>query len=234
MKEKTSSKRPFYKQIWFWIIIVVAFTGLLGAVFMAGKNSNESTSHTKTDQKSYDSSTESSNLVTDDYGDQTSKDNITLQKIYYKINVGDLMKDGKGGSTYTYVKKSLQSGPSETSSNEISGVETKVAKWEYDDMTLNFTFVNNRVVKSSITDFRWERPENRITLKAYKKLSDKTSPDSVTKKFGLPDEVEQSQTLGIYKTIYSWYTGIQGSEGSSLDLEFTGTLLTNKSETGLS
>ncbi|MDF7672194.1 DUF3862 domain-containing protein [Lactobacillus sp. ESL0701] len=230
LNKKENAKQPFYKQTWFWLIIVIAFIGLLGITFYAGKKSTY-TNNTKTEQKSHKKS--KPKLVSDKLGDKTTQDNLTLFQIYTNIKVGDLMQNGQGGSTYSSVKKSLQSDPSEASDSETSGIKTQIAKWEYDDMTLTFVFVNNKVVRSSLTDFRWHRPSNRLTRKAYKKLSNSTTSDEVTDKFGLPDEIDQSLILGRYKNIFTWYTGIKGGVGSEVDLEFTGTRLTGKSENGL-
>ncbi|RHW54737.1 hypothetical protein DS835_03810 [Lactobacillus bombicola] len=230
-KMSKTTNQPFYKKTWFWIIIAIAFIGLLGAVFWAGKNST-SNSATKTEEKSKRKS--KPKLVSDKLGDKTTENNMALFQIYTRIKVGDLMQDGQGGSTYAYVKKSLQSGPSKISDSETSGIETTVAKWKYDDMTLTFIFVNNKVVRANLTDFRWERPANKLTRKAYKKLSNSTTADEVTNKFGLPDEMAQSLIWGNYKTTYTWYTGIDGGVGSRVTLDFTGQRLTGKSETGLS
>ena len=232
------TRKPFYKKIWFWIITILALFVLIDGAYGAGKSSNDS-DNTKTEQKSENKTTEESDdtndeeIYTGERGDQISMDNLAILQAYYKVKLGDLMKSGQGGTSYKKVKKIFNSSPSETSSSETSGVNTELAIWRYDDVTITITFVNNHAVGSAETGLRWKRAKPTFTKKIYNNLSGNLNSDKVYKKFGIPDEVTQILIFGSYKTKFTWFTGLKGSLGANVSLDFTGDSLTGKSQYGL-
>ena len=232
------TRKPFYKKIWFWIITILALFVLINGAYGAGKSSNDS-DNTKTEQKSENKTTEESDdtndekIYTGERGDQISMDNLAILQAYYKIKLGDLMKSGQGGTTYKKVKHIFNSEPSDTSSSETSGVKTELAIWRYDDITITVTFVNNHAVGSAETGLRWKRAKPTFTKKIYNNLSGDLNSEKAYKKFGIPDEVTQILILGSYKTKFTWFTGLKGSLGANVSLDFTGDSLTGKSQYGL-
>ena len=232
------TRKPFYKKIWFWIITILALFVLINGAYGAGKSSNDS-DNTKTEQKSENKTTEESDdtkdekIYTGERGDQISMDNLAILQAYYKIKLGDLMKSGQGGTSYKKVKHIFNSGPSDTSSSETSGVKTELAIWRYEDVTITVTFVNNHAVGSAETGLRWKRAKPTFTKKTYNKLSGDLKSEKAYKKFGIPDEVTQMLIFGSYKTKFTWFTGLKGSLGANVSLDFTGDSLTGKSQFGL-
>ena len=232
------TRKPFYKKIWFWIITILALFVLINGAYGAGKSSNDS-DNTKTEQKSENKTTEESDdtkdekIYTGERGDQISMDNLAILQAYYKIKLGDLMKSGQGGTSYKKVKHIFNSGPSDTSSSETSGVKTELAIWRYEDVTITVTFVNNHAVGSAETGLRWKRAKPTFTKKTYNKLSGDLNSEKAYKKFGIPDEVTQMLIFGSYKTKFTWFTGLKGSLGANVSLDFTGDSLTGKSQYGL-
>ncbi|WP_294762054.1 DUF3862 domain-containing protein [uncultured Lactobacillus sp.] len=232
------TRKPFYKKIWFWVITILALFVLMDGAYGAGKSSNDS-DNTKTEQKSENKTTEESDdtndekIYTGERGDQISMDNLAILQAYYKIKLGDLMKSGQGGTTYKKVKHIFNSEPSDTSSSETSGVKTELAIWRYDDITITVTFVNNHAVGSAETGLRWKRAKPTFTKKIYNNLSGDLNSEKAYKKFGIPDEVTQILILGSYKTKFTWFTGLKGSLGANVSLDFTGDSLTGKSQYGL-
>ena len=232
------TRKPFYKKIWFWVITILALFVLMDGAYGAGKSSNDS-DNTKTEQKSENKTTEESDdtndekIYTGERGDQISMDNLAILRAYYKIKLGDLMKSGQGGTTYKKVKHIFNSEPSDTSSSETSGVKTELAIWRYDDITITVTFVNNHAVGSAETGLRWKRAKPTFTKKIYNNLSGDLNSEKAYKKFGIPDEVTQILILGSYKTKFTWFTGLKGSLGANVSLDFTGDSLTGKSQYGL-
>ena len=232
------TRKPFYKKIWFWIITILALFVLIDGAYGAGKSSNDS-DNTKTEQKSENKTTEESDdtndeeIYTGERGDQISMDNLAILQAYYKIKLGDLMKSGQCGTSYKKVKKIFNSSPSETSSSETSGVKTELAIWRYEDVTITVTFVNNHAVGSAETGLRWKRAKPTFTKKTYNKLSGDLNSEKAYKKFGIPDEVTQMLIFGSYKTKFTWFTGLKGSLGANVSLDFTGDSLTGKSQYGL-
>lgn len=232
------TRKPFYKKIWFWIITILALFVLIDGAYGAGKSSNDS-DNTKTEQKSENKTTEESDdtndekIYTGERGDQISMDNLAILQAYYKVKLGDLMKSGQGGTSYKKVKKIFNSSPSETSSSETSGVNTELAIWRYEDVTITVTFVNNHAVGSAETGLRWKRAKPTFSKKTYNKLSGDLNSEKAYKKFGIPDEVTQMLIFGSYKTKFTWFTGLKGSLGANVSLDFTGDSLTGKSQYGL-
>lgn len=232
------NNQPIYQKIWFWVLIILALFVLIGGAYGIGKSSNNS-NNAKTEQKSESKPTDESNntddekIYTGERGDQISMDNLAILQAYYKVKLGDLMKSGQGGTSYKKVKKIFNSSPSETSSSETSGVKTEIAIWRYDDVTITITFVNNHAVGSTETGLRWNRAKPTFTKKTYNKLSGNLNSEKVYKKFGIPDEVTQMLIFGSYKTKFTWFTGLKGSLGANVSLDFTGDSLTGKSQYGL-
>ena len=232
------NNQPIYKKAWFWVLIILALFVLIGGAYGIGKSSNNS-NNAKTEQKSESKPTDESNntddekIYTGERGDQISMDNLAILQAYYKVKLGDLMKSGQGGTSYKKVKHVFNSGPSETSSSETSGVKTEIAIWRYDDVTITITFVNNHAVGSTETGLRWKRAKPTFTKKTYNKLSSNLNSEKVYKKFGIPDEVTQMLIFGSYKTKFTWFTGLKGSLGANVSLDFTGDSLTGKSQYGL-
>ena len=232
------TRKPFYKKIWFWVITILALFVLMDGAYGAGKSSNDS-DNTKTEQKSENKTTEESDdtndekIYTGERGDQISMDNLAILQAYYKIKLGDLMKSGQGGTSYKKIKHIFNSGPSDTSSSETSGVKTEIAIWRYEDVTITVTFVNNHAVGSAETGLRWKRAKPTFTKKTYNKLSGDLNSEKAYKKFGIPDEVTQMLIFGSYKTKFTWFTGLKGSLGANVSLDFTGDSLTGKSQYGL-
>lgn len=232
------NNQPIYQKIWFWVLIILALFVLIGGAYGIGKSSNNS-NNAKTEQKSESKPTDESNntddekIYTGERGDQISMDNLAILQAYYKVKLGDLMKSGQGGTSYKKVKHVFNSGPSETSSSETSGVKTEIAIWRYDDVTITITFVNNHAVGSTETGLRWKRAKPTFTKKTYNKLSSNLNSEKVYKKFGIPDEVTQMLIFGSYKTKFTWFTGLKGSLGANVSLDFIGDSLTGKSQYGL-
>ena len=232
------NNQPIYKKAWFWIITILALFILIGGSYGIGKSSNNS-NDAKTEQKSESKPTDESanneeeEIYTGERGDQISKDNLAILQAYYKVKLGDLMKSGQGGTSYKKVKHIFNSAPSETSSSETSGVKTELAIWQYDDVTITITFVNNHAVGSAETGLRWQRAKPTFTKKIYNNLSGNLNSDKIYKKFGVPDEVTQILIFGSYKTKFTWFTGLKGNLGANVSLDFTGDSLTGKSQYGL-
>ena len=222
-------KKPLKKCWWFWIIVFLLTAGLVGSI--TDSFNDNSTSKNKTDQKA--TKAKQNTVYTDPYGDQTSIENARLLSVFTKVKLGDIAKEGQGGTSYKKVKKMLGSKPTNTSSSEVSGIESEISNWHYAGLDLSFTFVNKHVVGRSLNRLRWKRSRSPITRKSYRKLDNGTTSDYVLKKWGMPDEITQLFILGNYQTKYTWFTGIDGDLGSNVSVDFTGNKLTGKSQYGL-
>lgn len=231
-----NKNKPFYKKSWFIFLIVIIAIVIVGCIvgcaYHAGRS--DSTAQERTEQSSgKKSDTNNTDLVSDDRGDQISKENATILRAYNKIKLGDLAKSGQGGSSYKKIKKILGSSPSDTSSSETSGIKTELDSWDFDGIAIIVTFVNHHAVGSSLTGLRWKRAKPTFNKSNFKKVSTNLSSDDVLKKFGIPDEITQLLIFGKYQTKYTWFTGITGSLGANVSIDFVNTNVSGKSQTGL-
>lgn len=227
-----NKNKPFYKKSWFIFLIVILAIVIVGGAYRAGKS--DSTAQERTEQSSgKKSDTSDSDFITDDRGDQISKENATILHAYNKIKLGDLAKSGQGGSNYKKIKKILGSSPSDTSSSETSGIKTEIDSWDFDEIAIIVTFVNHHAVGSSLTGLRWKRVKPTFNKSNFKKVSTDLTSDAILKKFGIPDEITQLLIFGKYQTKYTWLTGIKGSLGANVSIDFVNNSVSGKSQTGL-
>lgn len=227
-----NQNKPLYKRGWFIFLIVLLAIAIVGSAYRAGKNDNNSENRTEQHSEKK-SNTSESDFITDDRGDQISKENATILRAYNKIKLGDLAKSGEGGSSYKKIKKMLGSSPSDTSSSETSGIKTELDSWNFDGIAIIVTFVNHRAVGSSLTGLRWKRAKQTFNKSNFKKVSTNLTSDDILKKFGIPDEITQLFIFGKYQTKYTWFTGIKGSLGANVSIDFVNTSVSGKSQTGL-
>lgn len=227
-----NKNKPFYKKGWFIFLIVILAIVIVGGAYHAGKS--DSSSQSRTEQSSGKKSDNSDNdFITDDRGDQISKEHATILHAYNKIKLGDLAKSGQGGSSYKKIKKILGSSPSDTSSSETSGIKTELDSWNFDGIAIIVTFVNRRAVGSSLTGLRWKRAKPTFNKSNFKKIPTDLTSDDIFKKFGIPDEITQLLIFGKYQTKYTWFTGLKGSLGSNVSIDFVNNSVSSKSQTGL-
>lgn len=227
-----NQNKPLYKRGWFIFLIVLLAIAIVGSAYRAGKK--DSNSENRTEQHSEKkSNTSESDFVTDDRGDQISKENATILQAYNKIKLGDLAKSGEGGSSYKKIKKMLGSSPSDTSSSETSGIKTELDSWDYNGISIIVTFVNQRAVGSSLTGMRWKRAKPTFSKSNFKKVNSNLTSDDVFDRFGIPDEITQLLIFGKYQTKYTWFTGIKGSLGANVSIDLVNNNVSGKSQTGL-
>lgn len=228
MKTPSDSENSNRKNVLLAVVAIILIVILCGIYFSRQKTSKPVNSpHIERSARKVNK------VFTDARGDQTSSANEKLLEKFNNVKFGDLKNDGLGGTTYTQIKEIFNSGPSrKVAPSKLAGVSVKFLGWVYDDMTITFFFVKNRVVGSDISRFRWKRRKTTFDRASFKKLKNGADKNAIFKKFGKSDEVNQIKFRGKNKAIYMWFTGIKGKKGAFVSLSFTNNKLTGKAKSG--
>lgn len=89
----TSSKpkKPFYKRVWFIILVIVLGIAILGAAFGSGDDSKKDNKSATSDSNKSDSKKDSDDNNKEENDDQEEDESFPVKDIY---SVGDIIKDG--------------------------------------------------------------------------------------------------------------------------------------------
>lgn len=184
-----------------------------------GSKSANSNSSAKTEQSSKKAA------------NKTISANKELRNKFDKIKIGDLMQQGKGGDTEKSIEKLLGK-PNSTNSEKTDGIKTSGATWVDKNITITVAYVNHNAISKQITGFKWSGREKKLTLKAYNAIKNGVSYESVIKKYGEPDGLDESLIMGKKTITATWLTGVKG-DNPTVTLTFTNNKLTGKSQTAL-
>ena len=198
----------------------VVGVGLL-AVSMAGCSSNPSES------KSSGNETK----TTQPKKKKTEQKN-TFRKNYDKIKVGDVAQQGNGGTSIDEVT-ALLGQPTSTSTTKVSGFKVKSYNWTKSDTSILVQFAHKRAITKTISGFKWDRTSKKLDLKAFNKVKDDSSYESLVKSFGEPDGLNENVIMGQTNVTAVYMTGIKGKEGANATFVFDNNKLTSKAQTDL-
>lgn len=198
----------------------VVGVGLL-AVSMAGCSSNSSES------KSSGNETK----TTQPKKKKTEQKN-TFRKNYDKIKVGDVAQQGNGGTSIDEVT-ALLGQPTSTSTTKVSGFKVKSYNWTKSDTSILVQFAHKRAITKTISGFKWDRTSKKLDLKAFNKVKDDSSYESLVKSFGEPDGLNENVIMGQTNVTAVYMTGIKGKEGANATFVFDNNKLTAKAQTDL-
>lgn len=198
----------------------VVGVGLL-AVSMAGCSSNSSES------KSSGNETK----TTQPKKKKTEQKNA-FRKNYDKIKVGDVAQQGNGGTSIDEVT-ALLGQPTSTSTTKVSGFKVKSYNWTKSDTSILVQFAHKRAITKTISGFKWDRTSKKLDLKAFNKVKDDSSYESLVKSFGEPDGLNENVIMGQTNVTAVYMTGIKGKEGANATFVFDNNKLTSKAQTDL-
>lgn len=198
----------------------VVGVGLL-AVSMAGCSSNSSES------KSSGNETK----TTQPKKKKTEQKN-TFRKNYDKIKVGNVAQQGNGGTSIDEVT-ALLGQPTSTSTTKVSGFKVKSYNWTKSDTSILVQFAHKRAITKTISGFKWDRTSKKLDLKAFNKVKDDSSYESLVKSFGEPDGLNENVIMGQTNVTAVYMTGIKGKEGANATFVFDNNKLTSKAQTDL-
>lgn len=202
---------------------------LTSAVVIAGlslsacSSSNNESSSAKSTQTSKKKSSSADKIISQ---------NKELRSKFDQIKVGDLMSKGKGGDTEKQVKALLGS-PNSTTSSKTEGIKTSGASWTKGKVTITVAYVDKHAISKMITGFKWTGRPAKLDKKAFDAIADGSTYESVIKKYGEPDGLDESLIMGKKTVSATWLTGVKGDTGANAVLTFTNNKLTDKTQTDL-
>lgn len=198
----------------------VVGVGLL-AVSMAGCSSNSS-----------ESKSSGNETKTTQPKKKKTKQKNTFRKNYDKIKVGDVAQQGNGGTSIDGVT-ALLGQPTSTSTTKVSGFKVKSYNWTKSDTSILVQFAHKRAITKTISGFKWDRTSKKLDLKAFNKVKDDSSYESLVKSFGEPDGLNENVIMGQTNVTAVYMTGIKGKEGANATFVFDNNKLTSKAQTDL-
>lgn len=202
------------------LISAVVIAGLSLSACSSSNNENSSAKSTQTSKK------KSSSV------DKIISQNKELRSKFDQIKVGDLMSKGKGGDTEKQVKALLGS-PNSTTSSKTEGIKTSGASWTKGKVTITVAYVDKHAISKMITGFKWTGRPAKLDKKAFDAIADGSTYESIIKKYGEPDGLDESLIMGKKTVSATWLTGVKGDTGANAVLTFTNNKLTDKTQTDL-
>lgn len=202
------------------LISAVVIAGLSLSACSSSNNENSSAKSTQTSKR------KSSSV------DKIISQNKELRSKFDQIKVGDLMSKGKGGNTEKQVKALLGS-PNSTTSSKTEGIKTSGASWTKGKVTITVAYVDKHAISKMITGFKWTGRPAKLDKKSFDSIADGSTYESVIKKYGEPDGLDESLIMGKKTVSATWLTGVKGDTGANAVLTFTNNKLTDKTQTDL-
>lgn len=220
-------KKPFYKRVWFWILVIIIVVIAAGSAMSANKGSDDKSSSTKTTATSTNGTKSSSS---------NKSDNGKITRAQFDaVKIGDLMNKADGGQTTDEIKKTFGK-PSSTSSSTIQGVKTDILTWTNVEGGLGaniiISFTDGKAFSKNLAGFKINR-KNKISLADFESIANGTSYNDVIAKFGEPDSLDESLIGGTKKVIAMYMTGIKGDLGANFNITFDNDAVSGKSQSDM-
>lgn len=226
---RIKEKKPFYKRVWFWILVIIIIASVGGAMG-GGKKDNKDDSTTTKSSKITASSKSSSKAAS------SSKDDGKIDRAQFDaIKLGDLMQGASGGTTLDQLKQQFGD-PSSSSSDTTNGVKTDLLTW--DNVQGGFgasvivSFTDGKAFAKNLTGFKLSRKQ-KIDLAAFNSWQNGMKYADFTAKYGQPDYYNES-LIGGQKNVVAGYTsGVKGDLGSNFNVTFTNDALSGKTQSNM-
>ena len=223
-------KKPFYKKIWFWVVVVIVL-GIAGSGL--GKEDKKASNDTK-EVKTEASSSKATNSSKKD----KSKDNSDLKATYDKINVGDIMNSGEGGSTEDEVKAILGE-PASSSTTDIQGISTTTLSWtnvKGGDLLASITvsFSDGKAASKSVSGLKVAK-HDKVTADQVNNIATdgSYSEEQARKDLGDPTGITSTNINGEKNDTLIWMKNLDGDLGATVTVSFSNGNAISKSSSGL-
>lgn len=197
-------KKPFYKRIWFWVLVVI--------VLFVGFSSTGSKSGNTTNTSANGSSS------------STSPSKIN------KANFDKIQISEANGTSKAAVEKLFGKKPATSSSQSIQGVQGEECVWTGTTLgsTVTVGFSNGHAISKGITGVPGSK---KITSDQYAAIQDGMSKDEVIQKLGKPKGRTYSVVAGQSAEMLM-YDG-NGSLGSNMTITIINGAVSGKSQAGM-
>lgn len=196
-------KKPFYKRVWFWILVVIVFFIAVGS--FGSKNSSS------TNNSSSSSSSSTASKI-----NQSNFDKITISET--------------DGTSKDEVEKMFGKKPSSTSTQSIQGTQADMEIWTGSALgsSVSVGFVNGHAISKGISGIPHGQ---KITLDQFNSINNGMTTDDVKNALGKPYGRTYSSIAG--QSSEMWQYNGKGDLGSNLVITFTNGTVSGKSQSGL-
>lgn len=197
-------KKPFYKRVWFWILVVIIVLIGFGSVGSKGGNNSNSSSA----------------------GSSSSNSSSKINKTNFdKIQISE-----SDGTSKEEVEKMFGKKPSTSSSQTIQGLQADECVWTGTalDSTVTVGFSNGHAISKGITGLPGSK---KITSSQYEAIQNGMSKDEVIQKLGKPSGRTYSSIAGQSAEMLM-YNG-KGSLGSNMTITITNGAVSGKAQAGM-
>lgn len=177
-----TNNKPFYKKIWFWIIISLVIVGI---ILLQNKNiRNQAIS------------------LNNKINSIINKKNGIINKNKTRKVTYDKFLKVKLNSTYDEVKGILGEGEKQVSCN-IAGIETLIYTWNnFDESKIKITIQNGKVVIKDQEGLSLKK--TNISTKKFEKIEQNMNYEQVKQILGEGELTTLSDAYGYKTTIYFW------------------------------
>lgn len=207
-------KKPFYKRVWFWILVIIVIAGV-GSQLGGGSSTNNSAS-------SKDSSNSSS----------SQKVEGVTKAAFDKVTLSD-----STGTSSADVANLFGGKANSTTENTIQNVQTKLYTWDKVangsfGSNVTVSFENEHAVAKVITGLKVNRAK-KITLAQVEAIQNGTSKADIQKEFGDPNGYDLTNIAGYTSENWSYTSGINGDAGANVIISFSGDTVSGKTQTNM-
>lgn len=212
-------KKPFYKKIWFWVLVVIVVVGFGSA--LGGGSDKKEASDTADEKTSTSSKTK-------------AESDTTLKSNFDKIALGDILSNGDGGTSLEEVK-GIFGEPDSTSETSLEGQTAKTMTWggpKGGDLmsSIVISFSNDKAVSKAVTGLKVKK-HDKVTLEQFNAVATdgSFSEDQAKQEFGEPDGISDTLVNGAKQSMLSWTKNVNGDPGANFNITFDNGAATSKS-----
>lgn len=212
-------KKPFYKRIWFWVLMVIVVIGVGGALG-GGTDNKEASDNGK--EKTEKTSPKQEN-------------NSTLKDNFNKIEIGDILSNGEGGTTLEEVK-AIFGEPDSTSETNLEGQTAKSLTWgspKGGDLlsSVVISFSNDKAVSRAVSGLKVPK-HDKVSLEQFNAVATdgSFSEEKAKQEFGEPTGISDTMVNGQKQSMLTWTNNVNGDAGANFNITFDGGNATSKSQ----
>ncbi|MCC7666757.1 DUF3862 domain-containing protein [Liquorilactobacillus satsumensis] len=217
-------KKPFYKRVWFWILVVIV-VAIGGQMENAKNSSSKSASSEKTSSSASPSSKGPSSSVAKDTSGLTEAN-------FNKITLSE-----SNGTSVADVQKMFGKKADSTAEQTIQNVKSEMYTWSNVSgasfgSSIVVGFANDHAISKAVEGLKVNR-NNKITLADFNGISNGVSKEDVQSKFGKPNGNSMTNIAGQSNEIWTYSSGINGNLGANFEITFTNNVVSGKTQTSM-
>lgn len=207
-------KKPFYKKVWFWLLVVVVIIGVGSQ--MGGSKGEAKDSASKTTEKAKTTTPKDDGISLADF------EAIKLSETEGTAKADLVKKFGKADSSSETTVESLKA-------EDL--VWNKVADGDFGANVI-IGFSNDHAISKAITGIKVKR-DKKIDLATFESIQNGMSQDDLYKKLGKPNSYSLTEIAGYSANMVSYTSDIKGDMGANFNVTISNGAVAGKSQTSM-